>query len=61
MYRHVRNRHTSYAANLRNGIPRDGGACPYAGCRKRCTRRDNLKRHIDEKHKDKRRAQRVER
>ncbi|TDZ16435.1 hypothetical protein Cob_v010676 [Colletotrichum orbiculare MAFF 240422] len=61
MYRHVRNRHTSYAANPRNGIPRDGGACPYAGCLNRCTRRDNLKRHIDEKHKDKRRAQRVER
>ncbi|KAK2776599.1 hypothetical protein CKAH01_12372 [Colletotrichum kahawae] len=50
MYRHVRSAHTVYATNPKNNIPSDGGRCPFNGCEKRCTRRDNLMRHIREKH-----------
>ncbi|KAH9237359.1 hypothetical protein K456DRAFT_1342237 [Colletotrichum gloeosporioides 23] len=59
MYRHVRSAHSVYAANPKNKIPIDGGSCPFNGCVKYCTRRDNLKRHIREKHQHMNRGKRV--
>ncbi|EFQ30142.1 hypothetical protein CGRA01v4_00939 [Colletotrichum graminicola] len=50
MYRHVRNAHPLFAADSTNGIPPEGGPCPV--CREWIARDDNLKRHIDEQHKD---------
>ncbi|KAK1968784.1 hypothetical protein LY78DRAFT_402408 [Colletotrichum sublineola] len=52
MYRHVRNTHPWFAADPSNNVPPEGGCCPV--CKKRVGRDDNLKRHIDKQHKDRR-------
>ncbi|KAK1995942.1 hypothetical protein LX36DRAFT_135525 [Colletotrichum falcatum] len=56
MYRHVRSAHPSFAADPGNGIPPEGGFCPVCG--EWAGRDDNLKRHIDEQHKDMQRGRR---
>ncbi|GJC82532.1 hypothetical protein ColLi_05370 [Colletotrichum liriopes] len=53
MHRHVRNAHPDFAADPNSGIPPEGAYCPE--CREWIGRVDNLKRHIDEQHKDKQR------
>ncbi|KAK1596075.1 uncharacterized protein LY79DRAFT_510080, partial [Colletotrichum navitas] len=50
MYRHIRNAHPFFAADPTNGISPEGGHCPVCG--EWVARDDNLKRHIDEQHKD---------
>ncbi|KAK2024325.1 hypothetical protein LX32DRAFT_697239 [Colletotrichum zoysiae] len=56
MYRHVRNAHPLFAADPGNNIPPEGGRCPVCGGW--VGRDDNLKRHVDEQHKDARRERR---
>ncbi|GKT57148.1 hypothetical protein ColTof4_11302 [Colletotrichum tofieldiae] len=53
MHRHVRNAHPDFAADPNNGIPPEGAYCPE--CREWIGRVDNLKRHIEEQHRDKQR------
>ena len=50
LHRHIRVEHPSFAADPKNGIPEDGGVCPYPECNREFTRQDNLKRHIEEQH-----------
>ncbi|KAH7237893.1 hypothetical protein B0J15DRAFT_406161, partial [Fusarium solani] len=50
MFRHVRLAHRSFADDLNNGIPPDGGECPYSDCDETFTRDENRKRHIDKQH-----------
>ncbi|KAK1977107.1 hypothetical protein LZ30DRAFT_602044, partial [Colletotrichum cereale] len=54
MYRHVRNAHPWFAADPSSNIPPAGGRCP--SCGEWIGRDDNLKRHVDEQHKDKQRG-----
>jgi len=59
MLRHVRLQHRAFAADPRNEILPEGGYCTWNGCRDNkawFTRDDNLKRHVDEAHLGKRRA-----
>src|SRR5690348_14135192 len=52
MYRHVRLTYPTYTADPDNGIPPEGGTCPYPDCSIQFTRKDNLTRHIQEIHAD---------
>ncbi|KAH7363544.1 hypothetical protein B0T11DRAFT_227283 [Plectosphaerella cucumerina] len=57
MYRHVRSTHPDFAAVKENGIPEEGGLCPICHQRIR-DRNSNIKRHIDEVHKNQKRSRR---
>jgi hypothetical protein len=57
MYRHVRSTHPDFAAVKEKGIPEEGGLCPIYHQRIR-DRNSNIKRHIDEVHKNQKRSRR---
>lgn len=48
MERHVWAHHRPFAEDPANGIRRQDGECPW--CARKIRRKDNLARHIDEKH-----------
>ncbi|KAH8130407.1 hypothetical protein LI328DRAFT_162208 [Trichoderma asperelloides] len=50
MERHVWAKHREFAENPANGIRKQEGECPH--CLRIISRRDNLNRHIKEKHLD---------
>lgn len=53
MFRHARARHRDFSADPNNGIPPEGGECPYPDCDTGFTRNDNLRRHVWNQHVEK--------